>query len=178
MGNASVKPQQVSLRDIAELAGPNFHFAVRFILYLRNGPDVRANSGSDRMIGVEEHWEFVNRFLLEDRGLWYIVKTGGDYAGYVRIDREGEQEGFSSTRQGIVSIALLKDKRGKGIGSQAIKLASVRAFNKGFKALKAIVQPANIASQRAFEIAGFRYARTDERGYYVLEKRRQGEAAL
>ena len=67
----------------------------------------------------------------------------------------------------IMEILVKPEKRGQGIGSKLLK-----AFLESFSVQKseAVIFPGNIASQKAFENAGFRYHHSHEDGtamYFV-----------
>ena len=70
----------------------------------------------------------------------------------------------------IMEILVKPEKRGQGIGSKLLK-----AFLESFSVQKseAVIFPGNIASQKAFENAGFRYHHSHEDGtamYFVYAR--------
>ena len=70
----------------------------------------------------------------------------------------------------IMEILMKPEKRGQGIGTELLK-----AFLESFAVQKsaAVIFPDNIASQKAFENAGFRYHHSHEDGtamYFVYER--------
>ena len=74
----------------------------------------------------------------------------------------------------VMEIVVAPDKRGKGKGSEIIReLLQIcnGSFDETVKQFKAVIFPNNIASQKAFEKAGFRFESAHEDGdawYYVF----------
>ena len=74
----------------------------------------------------------------------------------------------------IMEIVVVPEKRGQGIGTKLLKelLESEEIIGFAIQKSEAVIFPSNIASQRAFENAGFQYQRTHEDGTsmsYVYE---------
>lgn len=74
----------------------------------------------------------------------------------------------------VMELVVKPEKRGRGIGSRLLKELLAREEILGFSIQKgeAVIFPGNIASQKAFEKAGFRYHHTHPDGdalYYVYE---------
>lgn len=74
----------------------------------------------------------------------------------------------------IMEIVVVPEKRGQGKGSELLKELLENRQIIGFVIHKseAVIYPSNIASQKAFENAGFKYHHTHEDGdamYYVYE---------
>ena len=77
----------------------------------------------------------------------------------------------------IMEIVVKPENRGKGIGTKLLKELWEKEEILGFPIQKseAVIFPRNIASQRAFEKAGFRYHHANEDGdawYYAYERQR------
>ena len=82
--------------------------------------------------------------------------------------------------EGVVTIMetlVAPEKRGQGMGSKAIKELlekSKTIIGIDIEKAEAIIYPSNIASQKAFEKAGFKYHHTHEDGdamTYIYEKK-------
>lgn len=75
----------------------------------------------------------------------------------------------------VMEIVVDPEKRGQGIGRKLLKELLAREDIIGFSIVKseAVIFPTNIASQKAFTNAGFRYHHTHEAGdalYYAYKK--------
>jgi ribosomal protein S18 acetylase RimI-like enzyme len=75
----------------------------------------------------------------------------------------------------VMEIVVDPEKRGQGIGRKLLKELLAREDIIGFSIVKseAVIFPTNIASQKAFTNAGFRYRHTHEAGdalYYAYKK--------
>lgn len=121
-----------------------------FIRHLRNDPHVKKGFISQREIGVNEHWEYMNDF-----GHCYYVCVG-DY------DEENDffpPLGYCGVINGDIRVAVSPEHHGKGVGTFMIKglmEKHPRAFAK--------VKINNAASLALFEKCGFK------KKYYILEK--------
>lgn len=74
----------------------------------------------------------------------------------------------------IMEIVVAPEKRGQGIGTELLKelLEGEEVIGFAIQRSEAVIFPNNIASQRAFEKAGFRQAPEDETSmHYVYENR-------
>ena len=74
----------------------------------------------------------------------------------------------------IMELVIAPGKRGQGRGTKLLKelLAGEEIIGFSIEHAEAVIFPSNIASQRAFEKAGFRYHHAHENGdafYYVYE---------
>ena len=76
----------------------------------------------------------------------------------------------------VMEIVVSPNERGKGKGSEIIReLLQIcnESFDETVKQFKAVIFPNNIASQKAFEKAGFRFESAHEDGdawYYVCDR--------
>lgn len=80
----------------------------------------------------------------------------------------------------IMEVVVAPEKRGQGGGTRLLKELLEREEIIGFAIHKseAVIFPSNIASQKAFENAGFQYHHTHENGdamYYVYESDSPGK---
>ncbi len=112
----------------------------------RNRDDIIAGSTLKKKVSYAEHQAWFERTLHSHTRLFWIV---GDDAGTVRVDRCGPQ--------GHVSIYLLPEFQGKGLGIKALQEAISAAFDqwKDVRYLTAFIRIDNNISTRAFRKAGF-----------------------
>lgn len=70
----------------------------------------------------------------------------------------------------IMEFIVSPEKRGQGIGTRLLKdlLENKGIIDSSFSRCEAVIYPSNIASQKAFENAGFHYLRTHEDGGSML----------
>jgi len=117
-----------------------------FVLDLRNDPDTRAVGINAQPVGAA-WWRCVKPMLA-------IITAGSQSyrVGYLIVNTKCE-----------ISIALSPTFRGHGLGTIALLLARQQ-----YGPLTAYVKDDNLASQRAFVKAGFRYVRVTP-DYLVYE---------
>lgn len=106
---------------------------------LLNNRDPIANISHKRMPTWEEHGAFV---ASRPYKAWYIIKHEGKWSGAVYLTQNSE-----------IGISLFKDKRGKGIGEEAIS-ELMRLHPE--KRYLANIAPHNINSINFFEQQGFK----------------------
>jgi len=115
-----------------------------------NDPVTRANSFESAAIPWEQHKTWCQS-KLNDPGciFWMVASAPLGKAGTVRFDcADGEA---------IISVSLAPHARGRGYGKTVITAACARLFESSpLKVVRAFIKPANQASVRAFERAGFR----------------------
>lgn len=122
----------------------------KFLFNLRNEPEVRANSFSPEKIAWSAHKRWLSGVLKNKKRYLYIVINGrGKRMGQVRFDISG--------KQAEISIALLANFRGRGLGSKVIGQACSYFFNSQTQIKKIIAQikAKNNSSIKAFAKAGF-----------------------
>ncbi len=115
-----------------------------------NDPAVRAAAFSPDPIAWEDHrgW-FKDR--LADSGCRVFLALDGEDRPLGQVSFEGLGKGEAET-----GVSVARESRGSGLGGRLIGLAAEAVFRSGvFHTLHAFVKPDNIASQRAFESAGF-----------------------
>lgn len=121
------------------------------IFQWRNDPWIRSlGSGNDRAVSREEHSLWFQRIRDNTHHLLFIVQTReGRPIGTVRFDRDNEQA--------IISIYLMKDHTGRGIGPRAIEDGCLRAFAcwSSLQRVVARIRNNNEPSIKAFDRAGF-----------------------
>lgn len=117
-----------------------------YVLLVRNLPDVREASLDTREITAEEHARW-----WADGGqaqTWIIEASCDIYnrfcpAGYIRVSASG-----------VVSIAVVKWARGRGVATTALREVMATCWR-----LRADVRAGNEASRSLFERCGFRLVR-------------------
>lgn len=111
----------------------------KFVLSVRNDPDVRANSRTDN---PKDTWWYDQR--LDDlKHHMYIAEIDGKMIGYGSLQ-------LLTTSVAEISIALAKEYRGHGYGSALIKALTDEGQRAGVTRFLATVRGANIASLRSF----------------------------
>lgn len=111
----------------------------KFILSVRNDPDVRANSRTDNL---KDGWWYDQR-LGDLKHRLYVVEVDGKPIGY------GALQLFTPSVAEI-SIAIAKEYRGQGHGSTLIRALTEEGRRFGVTRFLATVRGANIASLRSF----------------------------
>jgi len=121
---------------------------IEFLWYLRNQPYVYKNSRRHRPVEWKEHINWIMPILLGfNKKELFIVEHSNKKAGQIRFDyKNNEAE---------VSISLLKEFCGKGIGSRALKLA-IAEIEKKAERVMAEVKKDNTASIKLFEKINFK----------------------
>lgn len=116
-----------------------------FIRDLKNDELSRANSMSDHIIEPEEHRAYMS--FHNDK--YYICLDSETPVGYI-----------GRNAQDYISVAVISEARGKGIGKYMLQYFRelMRAQN-----LRAVVSLANPASIKLFESCGF------TKKYYIFE---------
>jgi len=124
---------------------------IEFLWYLRNRPDIYRYSRQNRTVGWKEHIEWIIPIILRitKRNL-FIIQQKSLPIGQVRFDYEKD-------REAEISIAILKEFRKKGIGTESFKKA-IKLFKKikKVKIILAEVHRKNIPSQKFFEKLNFK----------------------
>jgi sugar phosphate isomerase/epimerase/RimJ/RimL family protein N-acetyltransferase len=125
------------------------------VFELNNSPDVRAQSINADKIELESHQDWFRQKLESSKDLFHIIETGvGQFVGQVRFD-------LHASGHWLVSIAIDRDYRAKGIGAWAISKASRMAQVARDLPVVAFVKKHNEMSNRAFIRAGFAFAAED-----------------
>jgi RimJ/RimL family protein N-acetyltransferase len=122
------------------------------LLEWRNDPKTREASFQQEPIGVEEHRAWLAGRLDDPDSALLVIEIDGKPAGSIRLDRHGDEEAE-------IHIVVAPGRRGGGLASMALDLASERAAELlGVRRVRARVKPGNEASLRAFHSAGFKPA--------------------
>ncbi|MDH5716650.1 MAG: UDP-2,4-diacetamido-2,4,6-trideoxy-beta-L-altropyranose hydrolase [Spirochaetia bacterium] len=119
------------------------------IFKLSNDPDVREVSINKEKISWEDHVLWYKEKINDINTLLLAVENGhSSFLGQVRFDIMKDMT--------IISISLIKEERGKGLGLEIIKKACNYFFTKfSKKKIKAYINPDNISSIKVFQKAGF-----------------------
>lgn len=130
------------------------------VFHHANDPLVRQNSLRQAPIEWASHVQWFTARLNRQESPFYIVEhTSGAYMGQVRLDPQ-------ENGQVRISISLTAAWRGKGLSSAIIRRA-IRAAE--CRSVVATIRTENLASQRAFEKAGFRCTgRTPDLAHYAI----------
>jgi UDP-2,4-diacetamido-2,4,6-trideoxy-beta-L-altropyranose hydrolase len=114
-----------------------------------NDPATRVNSFDSTPIPLERHKEWFHEKLQDPQcRFWMVTNKKFGKIGVVRFD--------CHDAEAIISISLGPHARGKGYGKKIISSACDRMFvSSEISLVRALIKPANKASVRAFERAGF-----------------------
>jgi UDP-2,4-diacetamido-2,4,6-trideoxy-beta-L-altropyranose hydrolase len=113
-----------------------------------NDPEVRENAFDPEPVKWEEHVKWFNEKLANPSCFIFILIADNIEFGQVRFDlKDGKAE---------VDISIDSKFRGKGYGTEGLKVTSEYILGKNIAdSVVGLVKKSNIASQRAFEKAGF-----------------------
>lgn len=146
---------------------PADHADERIIFEWRNDPWIIARGISGRQVTWQEHQEWFRKTLKNPDTRIFIVESEGLPVGQVRLQR---------TAEGVaeITVYLMKDYTGRGLGVRAISLGCAVAFDDwGLRRVVAHILHGNQESRKAFEKAGFK--RRDEgsdKGYLTMSLER------
>lgn len=126
-----------------------------------NDGTVRQNAFNSRPIPYEEHKVWFEHKLNSDKSLIYIGYMGEEAVGQIRIDIEGDT--------GLIDYSIAKEHRGRGYGTLFLEriVCVMEAGGMKVKKLAGRVKPGNIASQKAFEKAGYSSSKNTEYVEYL-----------
>lgn len=119
------------------------------VFNLSNDEEVRKNSFNMDKIELESHKKWYNAKINSSNTIFYIVTDlENKFIGYSRFDND--------YGNWTITIHLVPDMRGKGLGSKIIKKVSNKILtNEKINKTQAYVKQNNQASLRAFEKAGY-----------------------
>jgi len=123
-----------------------------FLFRLRTDPDVVAASNTSGAADLAQHvqWLVSTTSPLSDRLLDVVLNEAGTPIGHVRLDVR------DFGRYAEVSIALIREARGQGLGTGILQEVARRAKHVHRLAwLEAVIKEDNAASRRVFTKAGF-----------------------
>jgi LmbE family N-acetylglucosaminyl deacetylase/RimJ/RimL family protein N-acetyltransferase len=128
------------------------------LLEWRNDPTVRRSAFHQEQVDLATHHEWFAGKLASPDCAILIVEESGRPVGQVRLERN-RPDGAE------IHISLAEDRRGRGVGRRALRLAVEEARRRwpDIAAVRARVKPDNEQSLAAFRAAGFaEEQRTDE----------------
>jgi UDP-2,4-diacetamido-2,4,6-trideoxy-beta-L-altropyranose hydrolase len=116
-----------------------------------NDTNTRSNSFSTNFIPWETHQVWFKKKIHDPRCIFRIaVDLSGRPIGQIRCDLKG--------RDALVSVNISPALRGRGHGSEIIRLAALDLFKStDIEVMHAYVKEDNQGSRRAFEKAGFKH---------------------
>lgn len=136
----------------------------QFLFNLRNEESVRAVSLNSDSITWETHQQWFQKRLINLNSIIYISELDSVPVAQTRYDVSGEEA--------EVSIAVVKDFRGKGYGTEILRKTANQFFKDfpGVRAVKAFINLGNDASVRSFSKAGYQYVGRSNEGGLVRDK--------
>jgi RimJ/RimL family protein N-acetyltransferase len=115
----------------------------RYVWQVNNDPTVRAQALHSDDIPWEVHVRWYGEQLTRSNGVLLIGLEQDRPIGVARFDVSGGEA--------IVTIAVSREHRGRGIGMGLVKVVTDLAFTRvDVRVAVAYVRPANFASQRTF----------------------------
>ena len=120
-----------------------------FLLKLRNDPVVRESSTNTNEVAPEDHSIWYAKKRNDPNTYFFIVLLNGERVGQTKVDIQ--------KNYGIISIAISKEYRGKGLGSMAISDTCISIFseNQIVEEIFAYIKLENTASLKSFMRVGF-----------------------
>lgn len=127
-----------------------------------NDPVTRRNGFHTEQISHEEHRQWFENVMRDEKVVIYICMDGEIPVGQIRFQmKEG---------QALISYSVDAENRGHGVGTKLLRMAGERLGKEypEVRLLKGEVRYGNTASMRAFEKNGYR--REDEENCVVYRK--------
>jgi len=114
-----------------------------------NDKEVRANAFNSKPIIYEEHVQWFSKKILSLDCFLYICYEKDIPIGQIRVDIENNV--------GIIAYSIDSQNRGKGYGTKMLEMIvdQIKKEDVKISILKGKVKYENIASQKAFEKAGY-----------------------
>jgi LmbE family N-acetylglucosaminyl deacetylase/RimJ/RimL family protein N-acetyltransferase len=127
---------------------------VERIFQWRNNRFLLMRSTTQTTVTWEEHQAWFTRALNNPDQLIFIVVQGDEPIGQVRFDRNQDQA--------VISVYLVEERTGKGLGIEAIRLGTQAAFKEWTLAkVIACIRQDNLHATRAFAKAGYAKSKED-----------------
>lgn len=121
----------------------------QLLLEWRNDEEVRRQFFAGELVTPDEHARWLRARLADPSSVLYIAEVEGAAVGQARVDR-------TTDGAGEISVSVAPGQRGRGFGSQLIRLASRHALAElDLGEIVAVVKASNGPSLRAFRAAGF-----------------------
>jgi UDP-2,4-diacetamido-2,4,6-trideoxy-beta-L-altropyranose hydrolase len=126
----------------------------KMVFEWRNTPFIKSLSSQNRTVALKEHMEWIANTVQSKTRKAYIILINNETAGQVRFDKENELSDCC-----VISVYLLENYTGKGIGIKSIKLGCelIKKEWNNIISVRANVLKTNIIGQKAFIKAGFIY---------------------
>lgn len=124
----------------------------RFFFDVANEPNVRAASFHPEPIDWGHHCQWFDDLLRNPLARSWVVSKDTQDVGVIRVERQ--KLSGQRAEETVVSIALLPEARGNGVGSRSLQLA-LEVTPKAWKPVVAYIKPDNLGSVKAFSKAGF-----------------------
>lgn len=124
---------------------------IEFLWYLRNQSEIYKYSKKDRPVDWKEHIDYIMPIILGQipKDL-FVIYEGVLPVGQIRFS-------YQKNKEAKISISVLKEFRGKGIGGRALKMAiNLVKRAKKVKTFIANIHKKNTASQKFFEKLNFK----------------------
>ena len=119
---------------------------------IRNNTRVKENSFDTSAVSLEEHQKWFVEKIGDENTEIYMAEHNGVKIGSVRFENQKQIDSSES----LISVSIDSDFFGKGYGAEIIKSGTERFFVEHEKnKIVARIKNSNIASQRAFEKAGY-----------------------
>lgn len=114
-----------------------------------NDPVVRQNAINSQFIQYEDHVQWFKNKISDPNAYLYVAVMEGDACGQIRFDMANETA--------EIDFSIDKQYRGRGLGSLMLEkgLALFQEEVNHCFWVKGVVKKSNIASQKAFQKAGF-----------------------
>jgi len=124
------------------------------LLQWRNQPFYLRNSTSQAPVTLEEHQVWFTRALNNPDQKIFIVVQGDEPIGQVRFDRNQDLA--------VISVYLVEERTGKGLGIEAIRRGTQAAFKEwNLAKIVACIRQDNLHATRAFAKAGYTESKGD-----------------
>ena len=113
-----------------------------------NDPVTRSQSFTTGVIDWDDHKIWFESVLSDPDSYFFIAIENGTPVGVIRFNKKaGNAE---------ISVNIAPEQRGKGYGSNVIKMGSTALFNAtNVEVINAYIKPDNTASKNAFIKAGY-----------------------
>ena len=119
------------------------------IFQWRNDPFFVKRSTTQRPVTWEEHQSWFARALNNPDQKIFIVVQGDEPIGEVRFDRKGHRA--------VISVYLVEERTGKGLGIEVIRRGTQAAFREwNIRQVIAYIRQDNLHATRAFDKAGYK----------------------
>lgn len=118
-------------------------------------------------ISVEKEARFIKRFYDSDKEVMYVAIDGNIVVGNAVVERERIRR---YSHRGVISITVLKDYWGQGIGSRLMELMIDFAIKSGIEILSLEVRADNVRATSLYKKFGFEEIGTFK-GFFKIENK-------